>query len=46
MHFEGLQEESQAKSEDLSAVMPCFEVLDKGDAADETSSTIDLVSFP
>nr|AOI27791.1 putative nonfluorescent protein [Velamen paralellum] len=43
MHFEGLQEESQAKSEDLSAVMPCFEVLDKGDAADETSSTIDLV---
>nr|AOI27775.1 putative nonfluorescent protein [Deiopea kaloktenota] len=43
VYFEGLNEESLSMSEDLSCTMPCFEVLDKGDKADETLSTMDLV---
>ena len=39
-----MSEESTAMSEGLSCVLPCFEVLDKGDRADEVTSTIDLVS--
>ncbi|XP_063692937.1 uncharacterized protein LOC134824886 [Bolinopsis microptera] len=43
VHFEGVGEESLAKSEDLSQTMPCFEVVDKGDKADEALTNIDLV---
>ena len=45
MYFEGVGEESLAKSEDLSQTLPCFEVVDKGDKADETLTNIDLVSL-
>ena len=45
VHFENLSEESPAASEDMSATLPCFEVLDKGEKADECKSTIDLVRF-
>nr|AOI27785.1 putative nonfluorescent protein [Leucothea pulchra] len=43
VYFEAVSEESTAMSEGLSCVLPCFEVLDKGDRADEATSTMDLV---
>nr|AOI27784.1 putative nonfluorescent protein [Lampocteis cruentiventer] len=41
--FDGLLEESVACSDELSPTLPCYEVIDKGDKADEASSSLDLV---
>nr|AOI27779.1 putative nonfluorescent protein [Haeckelia beehleri] len=41
--FDGLTEESLARQDDLSPTLPCFEVIDAGSKADETSSFLSLV---
>nr|AOI27788.1 putative nonfluorescent protein [Ocyropsis maculata] len=43
VHFENLTGECPAASEDMSATLPCFEILDKGEKADECRSSVDLV---